>query len=92
MTSQREARPQRFSSLVAKYALQYLSSDTSNSNFSESADEYSTYGGESFGRESDIDDADIKMGTHHSIQLQYSNKTLTFYIDNVCFGPVFRPD
>ena len=58
-TAQRETRPQRFSSLVAKYALQDLSSDMSDSNFSDSADEYSSYKSESFGSESDSDDADI---------------------------------
>ena len=41
-TAQSEARPLRFSSLVAKYALQDLLSDTSESNFSNSADEYNT--------------------------------------------------
>ena len=45
--------------MVGKYALQDLSFDTSDSNFSDSADEYSTYESESFGSERDSDDVDI---------------------------------
>ena len=48
---QSEVRPQRFSSLVAKYALQDLSPDTSGSDFSDNADVYSSYESESFGSE-----------------------------------------
>ena len=68
MTAQREARPQRFSSLVEKYALQDLSSDTSDSNYSDSADEYSTY--ESADQYSTYESAD-EYSTYESAD-QYS--------------------